>query len=226
MSARETTDALEERKRLQGEWRAAQSAADLHDANAGRMQARSRVLERERIEAYSESARGREGAAERVEAIEEELAEGQTRLEREKAAAEGANRGRRHAEDELARLLKDHLDVFLEEAEFLTEQAREALAELAEPYRMAEQAWSAAAAKYAPLAQAIAREMKELREADGVYSAGRGDSEASRVPAGRVWLGFRTLRGGGAIGPTSCRPAQRLTKTTRPRRAKARRVGA
>lgn len=182
MSALDTTDALAERERLQGEWRSAQGAADLHDANAGRMQARSRVLERERIEAYSESARGREGAAERVEAIEEELGDVATQLEREKAAAEGANRGRRHAEEELGRLLKNELSTFVDEAELLTEQAREAMAALAEPYRMAEAAWSAARAKYAPLAQAIAAEMKELREADGVYSAGRGDSEASRVP--------------------------------------------
>lgn len=182
MSAPGTTDALAERERLQGEWRAAQGAADLHDANAGRLQARSRVLERERIEAYSESARGREGAAKRVEEIEEEMADVSTQLEREKAAAEGANRGRRHAEDELARLLKDELSVFADEAEALTEQAREALAALSEPYRTAEQAWAAASAKWSPLAPAIAQEMKELREADGVYSAGRGDSEASRVP--------------------------------------------
>lgn len=182
MSALGMTEALEERERLQGEYRAAQGAADLHDANAGRLTARGRVLERERIEAYSESARGREGAAERVETIEEELGEVQTRLEREKAAAEGANRGRRHAEDELARLLKDQLGVFLEEAELLTEQAREALAALAEPYKAAEAAWSAAQAVWTPLAPAIAQEIKEAREADGVYSAGRGDSEASRVP--------------------------------------------
>lgn len=174
---------LADRQRLEDEIRSAQGAADLANANAGRAKARQVLLIRERIEAYSDSARGKEGAAERVEEIEEELAELAVTVERETAASEGALRGRRMAEEEHARLLRDHLPLFAEEAEEFTEQARAAMSELSGPYKAAAAAWAAAQANWAPLARAIREELVEAREAAGTFSAGAGDAEASRPPA-------------------------------------------
>jgi len=179
VSATAITDALAELEKLNDEYRKAQSATDLHSANAGRAEARLRRLKLDRVAAYKEAARGRDSG---VEAIEEELVEVEAQLEREQAAAEGALQARREVEQEIPRLHRRYLPAFIEEAETYTKQAREALAELAQPYRAAEATWDAARSKWGPLAEAITAEMKQLREADGVYSAGAGDSEASRVP--------------------------------------------
>ncbi len=179
MSALDTTEALAERERLQDEYRSAQSAADLHSANVGRAEARVQRLTRDRVAGYKARARGQE---ERVEEIEDELAEVEGTLSREQAAAQGALEARREVEDELERIRSKYLAEFAAEAEELTERAREAMAALALPYREAEAAWDRARAKWAPLAKAITAEMKEAREADGIYSAGSGDHQASTVP--------------------------------------------
>lgn len=172
-------EALSERERLQVEYRSAQSAADLHAANVGRAEQRLRRLTLERAAGYKAQARGQD---DRVDSIEQELADVEAELERERHAGQGALEARREVEGEMARLHREYLADFAEEAEQLSEQAREALVALAEPYKAAEEAWSAASAKWRPLAAAIEGQVKECREADGIYSAGRGDADASRVP--------------------------------------------
>lgn len=179
MSALDTTDPVAELERLGDEYRSAQGAADKHAASVGRAETRVRRLQIERVAGYKARARGQD---ENVEEIEAELQQLAAELDREKAAAQGALDARREVEDEIARLRSEHLAEFAAEAELLTAQAREALAALAEPYRAAEAAWAAASAKWTPLAAAITQEIKDAREAEGIYSAGRGDSEASRVP--------------------------------------------
>lgn len=181
-AALDTTDARAELARLTDEYRAAMSSTDRNAANVGRAEMRLRRLKTERVAAYKDSARGREGAEERVEEVEEELADLEIRLESDKAAAEGALQARREVEEEIARLRKKYLPAFAEEAEAYTEQAREALRALAPHYKAAEAAWGLARSKWAPLADAIAQELDNQRKANGVYSAGADDAEASRVP--------------------------------------------
>ena len=163
-------DPLAELERLQREYVSAQSSGDLHAANVGRANQTIARLTRERVSAHKEAARGREGAAERVEQVEQELAEATAYLDREQAASEGALQARREVEEEIARLRKVNLAQFAAEAEQLTEQARDALLELEDPYRRAVEAWDHARAKWAPLANAIREQVVESNERDGVYA--------------------------------------------------------
>lgn len=174
-------EAVAEEERLLAEVRSATVAVDEHRAAKRDLDRRYVDLTKQRIATFEKRARGTSDDADDLDAIEDDLAEVAAGLARVEDAVKGSERGRQAAEQELNRHRADELPALAEAAEVFTAEATEALAALAEPYLRAVETWDRARARWSPYAPAIREQIREAREADGLYASGRGDDEASRV---------------------------------------------